>query len=159
MQVADQESSRRQTDHAVRLTQCASATNRFHKDFTENQFGHVCSVCVCDLLWCLRDLNNGNEQVTSASDALEVEDPHREETRPETALASPKSGEPKTPKQKSSSKVKRVPNFARLHATEFNKMKSVADCVARRNILGNVDGASGADSGDSAFADEDEYRA
>lgn len=64
-----------------------------------------------------------------------------------TAQSSPESVQPvdmvqpkhavaaKTPVSKSASKVKKTPNFSRLHAAEFAKMKSVVDCAARRNIL------------------------
>lgn len=40
-----------------------------------------------------------------------------------------------TPVPKSASKVRKTPNFSKLHAAEFAKMKSVVDCTARRNIL------------------------
>ncbi|KAH6927174.1 hypothetical protein HPB50_000137 [Hyalomma asiaticum] len=66
---------------------------------------------------------------------------------PEMADSSPKSTQPldvvppkhavaaKTPLSKPASKVKKTPNFSKLHAAEFAKMKSVVDCAARRNLL------------------------
>uniref|UniRef100_A0A6M2CTC5 Protein ovary overexpressed n=1 Tax=Rhipicephalus microplus TaxID=6941 RepID=A0A6M2CTC5_RHIMP len=46
----------------------------------------------------------------------------------------------RTPGPKSASKVKKTPNFSKLHAAEFDKMKSVVDCAARRNILASSAG-------------------
>ncbi|KAK8759265.1 hypothetical protein V5799_003109 [Amblyomma americanum] len=83
-------------------------------------------------------------KVTFASEAHDVSGPDLEETPPAAASASPKNAQPKTPGVKSSSKVKKTPNFSKLHAAEFAKMKSLTECAARRNILANGTGASGA---------------
>ncbi|XP_077489845.1 uncharacterized protein LOC144100832 [Amblyomma americanum] len=92
-------------------------------------------------------------RVMFASEAHDVTGPDLEETPPAAASASPKNAQPKTPGVKSSSKVKKTPNiskvkktpnFPKLHAAEFAKMKSLTECAARRNILANGTGASGA---------------
>ncbi|XP_075557633.1 uncharacterized protein LOC142589871 [Dermacentor variabilis] len=55
------ESMERQADRTIRLAQCASATNRFKRDFTDNPFGY--SRDVCDRLWHLKDLTPGGDAI------------------------------------------------------------------------------------------------
>ncbi|KAH9365062.1 hypothetical protein HPB48_021870 [Haemaphysalis longicornis] len=47
----------------------------------------------------------------------------------------PKPGPSKTPSTAAKSRVKKTPNFTKLHAAQFAKMKSVVDCAAKRTIL------------------------
>lgn len=84
-----------------------------------------------------------NKEVKFAPNAHDVTDPDLEETQPAAVPVSPKHARPKTPGLKSSSKVKKTPNFAKLHAAEFAKMKSLTECSVRRNILSKAAGASG----------------
>lgn len=69
-----------------------------------------------------------NSSVTFALDTATAES-SPESVQPKRAVAA------KTPVSKSASKVKKTPNFSKLHAAEFAKMKSVVDCAARCNIL------------------------
>ncbi|KAH9365059.1 hypothetical protein HPB48_017839 [Haemaphysalis longicornis] len=47
----------------------------------------------------------------------------------------PKPGPSKTPATAAKSRVKKTPNFAKLHAAQFAKMKSIVNCAAKRTIL------------------------
>ncbi|XP_065310240.1 uncharacterized protein [Dermacentor albipictus] len=55
------ESMERLTDRPIRLAQCASATNRFKRDFTDNPFGY--SRGVCERLRHLKDVTQGGDAV------------------------------------------------------------------------------------------------
>ncbi|XP_070395286.1 uncharacterized protein [Dermacentor albipictus] len=70
-----------------------------------------------------------NSTVTFAPDTAAAESSVEAVVPPKYAAAA------KTPMPKLASKVRKTPNFTKLHAAEFAKMKSVVDCTARRNIL------------------------
>ncbi|XP_075557038.1 uncharacterized protein LOC142589517 [Dermacentor variabilis] len=68
-----------------------------------------------------------NSTVTFAPDTAAAESSVEAVVPPKCAVAA------KTTKL--ASKVRKTPNFTKLHAAEFAKMKSLVDCTARRNIL------------------------